>query len=68
MRLMQPMDDQPMDDRGSVSIVVSLDLAAQPVGGWIHDGSDTAREFTGWLELMSAIRRLQAQATEREES
>jgi hypothetical protein len=63
MRLMQPMDDP-----GSVSIVVSLDLAAEPVGGSIDDGSDTVREFTGWLELMAAIRRLQAQATEREES
>jgi hypothetical protein len=56
---------QPMDDTGRVTIVVSLDLAAEPIHGSIDDGSSASVEFTGWLELMSAIRTLQAQAAER---
>jgi hypothetical protein len=63
MRLMQAMDD-----RGTVSIVLSLDLAVEPIHGSIADGSGTAREFTGWLELTSAIKALQTRAAEREES
>jgi hypothetical protein len=47
---------------GSVSIVVALDIDAEPIHGSVDDDSGASIEFTGWLELMSVISKLQARA------
>jgi hypothetical protein len=49
---------------GSVSIVVTLDIDADPIHGSVDDGSGASIEFTGWLELMSVIGRLQTRAAD----
>jgi hypothetical protein len=45
-------------DPESVSVVVALDIDAEPIHGSVDDGSGASIEFTGWLELMSVITRL----------
>jgi hypothetical protein len=53
---------QQMQDPESVSIVVALDIDAEPIHGSVHAGSGASIEFTGWLELTSAIAKLLARA------
>jgi hypothetical protein len=49
----------------SARIVITLDLEAEPIHGFVDDGSAAWIEFTGWLELMSAITKLRARATDK---
>ena len=44
--------------------MVALDIDADPIHGSVHDGSGASIEFTGWLELMSVIAKLQARAAD----
>jgi hypothetical protein len=48
----------------SVSIVLALDIDAEPILGSVDDGSGASIEFNGWLELMAAIAKLQARAAD----
>jgi hypothetical protein len=47
----------------SASIVITLDLEAEPIHGFVDDGSGASIEFTGWLELMSEIAKLRVRTT-----
>jgi hypothetical protein len=38
-----------------VEVRLELDPEGDPVRGVFHDGRGNAREFYGWLQLMSAI-------------
>jgi hypothetical protein len=53
---------------GSVSIAVALDIDAEPIHGSVDDGSGAPIEFTGWLELMSVITKLQTRAADDREA
>jgi hypothetical protein len=55
-------------DPASASIVITLDLEAEPIHGFVDDGSAAPIEFTGWLELMSAITKLRVRATDDREA
>jgi hypothetical protein len=44
-------------------IVITLDVETEPIHGFADDGSFPLIEFTGWLELMSAITKLRVRAT-----
>jgi hypothetical protein len=59
-----PQDRSPAAAR----IVITLDLEAEPIHGFVDDGGFPLIEFTGWLELMSAITKLRAQATDDREA
>jgi hypothetical protein len=51
-------------NRTSASIVITLDLEAEPIHGFVDDGGVASIEFTGWLELMSAIAKLRVRTTD----
>jgi hypothetical protein len=51
-------------DTASGSFVITLDLEAEPVHGFVDDGRAASIEFTGWLDLMSVITMLRARATD----
>ena len=34
---------------------VEIDAAAEPIAGVVHRGSDAARPFAGWLELVALL-------------
>jgi hypothetical protein len=51
-------------DPAIASVVITLDLEAEPIHGFVDDGSAASIEFTGWLDLMSAITKLRARATD----
>jgi hypothetical protein len=48
----------------SASIVITLDLEAEPIHGFVDDGSAASIEFTGWLDLMSVITKLRVRTTD----
>jgi hypothetical protein len=41
-------------------LVIELDLAAQPIGGWLTSPAAGARPFVGWLDLMAALEHARA--------
>ena len=45
-----------------LQLEVALQVDADPIRGTVSDGIPPAREFAGWLELMSAFDRARAQA------
>jgi hypothetical protein len=55
-------------DPASASIVITLDLEAEPIHGFVDDGSAAPIEVTGWLELMSAITKRRVRATDDREA
>ena len=54
--------------RPSTSIVITLDLDAEAIHGFVDDGGSASIEFTGWLELMSAITKLRVRTTDDRET
>ena len=50
------------DPRVALRLAVALELGADPIRGTVCDGIGPAREFAGWLELMSAFDGARAQA------
>jgi hypothetical protein len=52
----------------SASIVVTLDPEVEPIHGIVDDGSGASSEFSGWLELMSAIAKLRDRTTDDREA
>jgi len=50
------------DTRLALRLDVALELGADPIRGTVCDASGPAREFAGWLELMSAFDGARAQA------
>jgi hypothetical protein len=55
---------QPSGNPASASIVITLDLDGEPIHGFVDDGGAASIEFTGWLELMSAISQLRVRTTD----
>jgi hypothetical protein len=55
-------------DPASARIVIMIDLEAEPIHGFVDDGSAASIEFTGWLELMSAITKFRVRATDDREA
>jgi hypothetical protein len=51
-------------NRASASIVITLDLEAEPIHGFVDGASVATIEFTGWLELMAAIARLRVRTSD----
>jgi hypothetical protein len=51
-------------DPASASVVITLDLEAESIHGFVEGGGGGSIEFTGWLELMSAISQLRVRATD----
>ena len=43
--------DAPASDR----VWIEIDPAAEPISGVVHHGSDPARRFSGWLELVALL-------------
>jgi len=50
------------DARVALRVDVALELGADPIRGTVCDGTGPAREFAGWLELMSAFDGVRAPA------
>jgi hypothetical protein len=59
---------QPSGNPASASIVITLDLDGEPIHGFVDDGGAASIEFTGWLELMSAISQLRVRTTDDREA
>jgi hypothetical protein len=55
---------QPNGNPASACIVITLDPEAEPIHGYVDDGSAALIEFTGWLDLMSVITQLRLRATD----
>jgi hypothetical protein len=55
-------------DPASASVVITVDLEAEPIHGFVDDGNAASIEFTGWLELMSAIAKVRVRATDDREA
>jgi hypothetical protein len=49
-------------------IMITLDREGEPIHGFVDDGSAASIEFTGWLELMSAITKLRVRTTDDREA
>ena len=43
------------DDRATDRLWIEIDPAAEPISGVIHHGSEPARRFDGWLELVALL-------------
>jgi hypothetical protein len=54
-------------DPASKSVVITLDLEAEPIHGRVDDGGASI-EFIGWLELMSVIAKLRVRTTDDREA
>jgi hypothetical protein len=59
---------KPDGNPASASIVITLELEAEPIHGFVDDGSAASIEFAGWLDLMSVITKLRARATDDREA
>lgn len=51
-----------MPEAERVHLDVALELGGDPIRGTVADGTYDAVEFSGWLELMSAVERVRARA------
>jgi hypothetical protein len=42
-------------DPGADRVWVEIDPTSQPISGVVHHGSEPARRFDGWLELVALL-------------
>jgi hypothetical protein len=61
-----PADSDGRPDRGSVRIVLDLDLEGSPPRGRFVGEEGSARAFFGWLQLMDGLEDARRHASARE--
>ena len=54
-----------MTDDQLLHLEVAIEPAGEPIRGMLSDGTGSAIEFTGWLELMSAFENARFRARDR---